>query len=120
MPRAKNNTRSWQRTAKLYREKGYTVVQTEYSSRGLRHDLLGFIDGLGLTFGATVGLQACGGKDFAEHVRKITIEKRAEAEHWLMAGNEIHLVGWRKVGDRGKRKTWQPRIQFITLEDLQR
>lgn len=106
----------------MYRDLGYRVVKTEYSSRGLRHDLLGFIDGLGLAFNETIGLQACGGGDFLEHYRKITIDKREDAITWLLAGNAIHLVGWRKVlrpgAKPGTRKTWQPRVQRITLSDF--
>lgn len=111
---------SWQRTAKYYRARGYTVVKTEYTSRGTRHDLMGFIDGLAFTFGQTVALQACLGGDFAEHKRKILGPCRQQALDWMLGSgdHEIHLVGWRKVGARGKRKTWQPRIERITLDDL--
>lgn len=113
----KNNLKSWQRTAAYYRERGYTVVKTEFPHMGRRHDLLGFIDGLGLTIGQTVGLQACGSGDRAAHVRKITIGCRDKAIDWLMAGNEIHLVSWgkRKVG---KRRRWVGKVERITLKDF--
>jgi len=115
---AKNNTKSWQRTAAYYRDLGYRVVKTEHSSRGLRHDLMGFIDGIAFGIGECLYLQACGGGDFAEHKRKICGPCAEDAKRVIMGGNHIILIGWRKVGARGKRKTWQPRIEEITYTDL--
>ena len=111
-------TSSWQRTSKHFRGLGYRVVKTEYSSRGARHDLMGFVDGVAFGIGECLYLQACGGGDFAEHKRKILGPCRRDVECVLMAGNRILLVGWRKVGAGGKRKTWQPRIEEITLAEL--
>jgi hypothetical protein len=111
-------THTWQRTAKHFRDLGYRVVKTEHSSRGIRHDLMGFVDGIAFGIGECLYLQACGGSDFAEHRRKILGPCRRDVERVLMAGNRVLVVGWRKVGPRGKRKTWQPRIEEITLEDL--
>lgn len=110
-------TSSWQRTSKHFRDLGYRVVKTEYSARGLRHDLMGFVDGIAFGIGECLYLQACGGSDFAEHRRKILGPCLKDAERVLIAGNRIILIGWRKVGAQGKRKTWQPRIEEITLED---
>jgi hypothetical protein len=106
-------THTWGRTAALYRALGYRVVKTEYSSRGRRHDLLGFLDGLALGVGETLGLQACGGGDFAEHLRKIEGPCRRDAAAWLAAGNPIVVVGWRKLKGR-----WVPRTRTYLPGDL--
>jgi hypothetical protein len=38
---------------------------------------------------------------------------------WLQSPTRrIEVHGWRKVGERGKRKTWQCRRVEVTLEDL--
>ena len=109
---------TWSRTAKYYRGLGYRVVKVEYTARGRRHDLMGFVDGIAFGVGECLYLQACGGSDFAEHQRKIKETCRADAERVLLAGNRIILIGWRKLGARGKQRTWQPRIEEITLGSL--
>jgi len=107
---------TWSRTAKYYRDLGWFVVKAEYTARGRRHDFLGFIDGMALGDREMIGLQACGGSDFAEHRRKILGPCRRTALLWLKAGNQIHLVGWRQIG---KPKKWTPRIEEITLADFE-
>ena len=110
---------SWSKTAALYREKGYRVAKLEYTSRGLRHDLFGFIDGVAFGIGHTIYLQACG-SDWQEHVRKIQGPCAEDAKLVLMAGNEIHLIGWRKLKVKrgGKAVRWTPRIREFTLDDF--
>lgn len=113
---------SWSRTAEYYRGLGYLVEKTEYTARGKSHDLMNFVDGIAFGIGHTVYLQACG-KDFQEHVRKITGPCRAKAIRTLMAGNQIILIGWRKlkvpVGKAGrKQERWTPRIYEFTLADF--
>jgi hypothetical protein len=116
---AKGKPHTWQRTAKYYREKGYFVEKTEYTSRGLRHDLCGFIDGMAWGIGERLCLQACGGSDFAEHKRKILGPCRAKAMRVLLSGDRIVLIGWRKLKPRGvKVGRWTPRIEEITLKDF--
>lgn len=110
-------TRSWQRTAEYYRALGYMVAKTEYHSRGSRHDLMGFVDGIAYGIGHTIYLQACG-RDWGEHLTKITGPCREKAVRVLMAGNRLVLIGWRKTGPRGRRKTWQPRIHEFGLDDF--
>lgn len=110
---------TYQRTAKYYRELGYDVEKVEYTSRGLRHDFLGFVDAIAHGIGHTLYLQACGGSDFAEHRRKILGPCRHKAKRSLVAGNRIILIGWRKLKPRGvKVGRWTPRIEEITLEDF--
>ena len=110
---------SWSRTAAHYREQGYLVEKAEYTARGRRHDLMGFVDGIAFGIGHTVYLQACG-KDWTEHVDKITTDCRAKAVRVLMAGNQIHLVGWRKLKQKrgGKAVRWTPRIREFSLDDF--
>lgn len=37
---------------------------------------------------------------------------------WLLSGGRLLVHGWRKVGPRGERKTWQLREIELTLMDL--
>ena len=117
MPKRNNRTRSWQRTAEMYRDLGYLVAKTEYTHRGKSHDLLGIIDGLALGIGETIGLQACG-VDFQPHVRKILGSHQDKTKAWLAAGNRLVIVGWRKL-KKGKQERWTPRVQEITWADFQ-
>jgi hypothetical protein len=41
--------------------------------------------------------------------RQRKIEGLPEAAEWL-EGRRLWVVGWRKVGPRGKRKLWEPRV----------
>jgi hypothetical protein len=38
---------------------------------------------------------------------------------WLLAGGKLLAHGWRKIGPRGARKTWQLREVVLALQDLQ-
>ena len=56
-------------------------------------------------------IQACG-EDVQEHVRKLMDNPYVKV--WLQAENPFFLWAWRKLGERGKRKTWELReIQFV-------
>lgn len=88
---------------------------------GIRKDLFGFIDIISISkINGIVGIQSCG-SSFAEHYRKITIDKAKDTYDWLEAGGRLKLIGWRKVKKvrGGKLMIWKPRIKEITLEDLQ-
>jgi hypothetical protein len=108
-------TSSYQRSSKYLRERGFMVVKTETSDRGLKHDLLGILDAIALAPDRTVGVQACGGSDFAEHVRTITTRKRSNTIQWLAAGNELLLIGWRKIGRPAR---WTPRLLIFELDHM--
>lgn len=112
---------SWSKTAEHYRGLGYRVSKLEYTVRGKSHDHLGFVDGIAYGIGHTIMLQACG-KDWTPHVDKILGPCREDVIRVLMAGNQIHLVGWRKVkrkDARGiRRDLWRPRIREFTLADF--
>lgn len=122
------------------RDRGLICEVTEHYNAFTkrRNDLMGFCDILCLgqdTNDATVvntdfgrlaflskgnnkaiAVQTTSGSNTSARVKKIMAEPRAEL--WLRAGNMIEVHGWRKAGPRGKRKTWQCRIEKITLEDL--
>ena len=113
---------SWTKTSEYYRGLGYRVAKTEYTTRGKSHDLLGFIDGIAMGPGDLIALQACG-KDWQPHVRKILGPCREDAISWLLTGNRIILIGWRKLRvpigrDGRKQDRWKPRIREFTLEDF--
>ena len=111
-----------QRTMQLLRNEGQIcwVVErfiSQAGPHGKRIDLFNIIDIIALTADSTIGVQACG-SDFAEHVRKLTVEKADETFTWLTGPRELHLIGWRKVqmfrGSRALR--WRPRIGHFTLD----
>jgi len=114
-----------QLSLKYMRDRGFHCAITEHFNRsvgrrGVRQDLLGFIDFIALhpRLG-TVGVQACLA-DWHPHVKKLTTEKANNAVRWLEAGNRILLIGWRKVlKEKGKKaRVWKPRVREFTLADF--
>lgn len=105
-------TSSYQRSSAYYRALGYNVVKVETHNRGHRSDYMGILDMHVLGVGELIGVQCCG-KDWQEHVRKLTGSHRAQTMKWLLTGCPLILMGWRKIKGR-----WTPRIREITLEDL--
>lgn len=75
----------------------------------IRQDLYGFIDLVACSdrFGI-IGVQATSGDHVAHRLTKIREEPKAAV--WLASGGRIWVIGWRKVGPRGKRKVWEPRV----------
>lgn len=116
------------RTLKWLRERGYTaeVVERWNPHSRTRKDLFGFADvaaiGNPLTGCACTGVHN-------EHVcnnRLILIQCCAGASHaarrskaaplavrWKDCGGLAYVVSWSKRGPRGKRKTWQVRIEAL-------
>lgn len=107
-----------QRSLELMRSRGFTAEVTEhfnhFSKR--RNDLMGFCDILCLGITRAVAVQTTSGSNVSSRVKKIATEPRAKL--WLQCGGDIEVHGWRKIGKRGERKTWQPVVKNITLEDL--
>ena len=117
------------RTLKLLRDQGWTchIVEKYIKFPGMafgrRIDAYGFGDVLACREGkrdctgaliAQIALvQTCSsaGGDFAERRAKIMASK--EAGIWMRSGGIILLIGWAKRGARGKRKTWQPKIETL-------
>lgn len=117
-----------QRTLRELKERGRKCGIVErfnahVGPHGIRQDLFGIIDIIALDAElGVVGVQSTG-SDFAGHYRKLTEEMVESTKDWLETpGTALELWGWRKVKVKrgGKAMTWQPRIQSITLADIQR
>lgn len=83
---------------------------------GVRKDLFGFIDVVGLDPArGIIGIQSCGSA-FSEHLKKLTDSECTEnVLEWLRCGGKVEIWGWRrlKVKKGGKALKWVPRIQEI-------
>lgn len=103
------------RTLAMLRDDGWTcaVVEKWNPHARIRQDALGFGDILCCRAGRRPTLVQCtSGSNVAARITKIMQEPRRLA--WLASGGEIMVVGWRKVGPRGKRKVYEPRIEWVT------
>lgn len=118
---------STQRTIRELRNNGRRCAIVEkwnphVGEHGIRQDLFGIIDVLALDpQQGVVGVQCCAGSGFSAHLRKLLVEHVQETEDWLRTpGTRLELWGWRKVkrARGGKAMVWRPRVQVITLEDL--
>lgn len=108
-----------QRSLKLLRDEGGFCAITEHwnAFARIRQDLFGFIDVLKIDANDTLAVQTTSGTNVAARIAKIKACPGALA--WLQSPNRrIEVHGWRKAGERGKRKTWQCRRVEVTLEDL--
>lgn len=108
------------RTLELLRQQGYYPwkVESYNSFSGRRNDLYRIIDLLFLTPKNTIGVQVCGA-DFAPHVKKLLDEESFNTKYWLRTkGNELFLIGWRKVKHKrgGKLMVVRPRVAIITMD----
>lgn len=118
-----------QRTLKAQKELGRHCWIVEKWNRfagrpggvGIRQDMFGIIDIVALDYElGVVGVQSTG-QDFAGHLKKLMVEKRAETLRWLSTpGTHLELWGWRKVKKfRGsKQEVWRPRTKILTLADF--
>lgn len=113
-------SRTKERCKKLGMMAGVTERYVHQTNR--RHDLFGFIDLVAIGDGETIGIQATSGPHTASRVTKIVTECAEEARQWLRAGNRIQVWGWRKLKVKrgGKAVRWEPNIQEVTLEMLER
>jgi hypothetical protein len=106
-----------QRTTKILRGQGLKYWKVEYHNTWAKKkvDLFHIIDLLVLD-GGFLGIQVCG-KDWQEHVKKITHEYRDNTIEWLNSGGRIELWGWRKIKKKrgGKVMIWMPRIADVLL-----
>ena len=108
------------RTMAYLRTQGYTVGDTQkpwnpYTKK--RTDLFGIFDCLAFNDEVTLGVQACGSTDFAEHRRKMLAS--SVLKPWCMSNRKAVLIGWSKRVARGKNgkkmkvKRWTPRIEYL-------
>jgi tRNA 2-selenouridine synthase SelU len=83
-------------------------------------DFMGFADFIAINDDETIAVQVCGGSgDPAKHIKKCTTDPKVvpKLTRWLMSlSRSFQIQGWRKVGPRGKRKLWKPRIIQIELD----
>ena len=106
------------RTLALLRAEGWTcgVVEQTIPHTFIKRDLGGFLDIVAWAPGRGVmGIQATSGSNVASRVDKIRALPSADA--WLRSGARLEVWGWRKAGDRGKRKTWQVTVERVLSGD---
>jgi hypothetical protein len=102
------------------RKLGYTVgvVEKFNSFTKQRIDLFGCIDLVAIHPGrrGVLGVQAT----ISKHVpnRRAKVLASPIIKIWLEAGNRIWVVGWSKMGARGKAKRWTMTGDKVTLEDF--
>ena len=88
---------------------------------GGRQDMFGWCDIVAIDpkNGVTIGVQSTG-DDYANHLRKLTIERAVQVREWLQAGNRAELYAWRKVKKKrgGKQMVYRPRWKSITMQDV--
>jgi hypothetical protein len=94
------------------RKAGWEAGVTEKwnSHARIRQDLFGWIDiiAIGGPFSEIVGIQATTGANMSARIQKLVALDTSAL--WEQCKGRIIVIGWRKTGDRGKRKTWKPRI----------
>jgi len=120
----RRSTSPTERSLEWLRKAGYEVSKVEkfvrfpHMGHGVRQDLFGFADLLAVRADRTGVLAVqCGvGSSHADHLAKILEEPKARV--WLQAKNEIRIDSWRKVGARGKRKLWEVRQEYVTLDQF--
>jgi hypothetical protein len=97
------------------KKKGFKVAIVEKWNQWakVRQDLFGIFDLLAIHPDITgvVGIQVTSGSNMAARRSKIAGSEMAPV--WLLGGNTIELHGWRKVGERGKRKVWDVRVEGV-------
>src|SRR3972149_4666140 len=136
-----------QMTLRACREMGRVVDKTEYFNpyggirikgkpTGVRVDVFNFIDALALGITKTlhdepnrsggkggieigiIAIQSCGPSGHAAHKKKIL--ENEYALRWLQCGGYIEIWSWRKLLKErgGKLRTWTPRIEQISLDQM--
>lgn len=113
------------RTLALMRKDGYHVwiVEKTIPFRGIKLDAFGFMDILAYRPNdpVVVAVQSTVGSHHAEHLRKY--ESKPNVQKLILDWVTKHkflIVSWTKMGPRGKRKLWTPRIEEITAETFEK
>ena len=104
------------RTQDYLRKRGWLVGITEKFVRfpppGHRQDLFGFADLVAIRYDDVAFIQACAGASHATRLAKVLT--MPDLPNILGSPcRHVWIFSWRKSGERGKRKTWQPRIDMI-------
>lgn len=93
------------------------VVEKYNSFTKQRKDVAGCIDILAWQEGyGAIGVQACAGSSHSARRAKALAEPRLRK--WLASGLRFAVFSWSKKGAKGKRKTWQCRVDEVSLSDL--
>lgn len=106
-----------QRSLAALRNDAWTVqiVERWNPFAKVRQDMFGFIDLVAMSPSRGIlAVQTTSGGNVSARVEKIRQEPRAAL--WLASGGRIQVHGWRKVGAKGTRKTWECRILEIANE----
>lgn len=108
-PKRKKVTLPGERSLQWFRKQGWWAysVSRWVSQAGRRIDFGGFADVIAYSpsLGIIVACQATTTAHQANRLAKILSLDSAGA--WLKAGGKIHVHGWGKKGERGKRKLWR-------------
>ena len=107
-----------QRSLKALRADNWTCQITERWNpfAKVRQDLFGFCDILCISPARGIlAVQTTSGNNVSARMEKIRQEPKAAL--WLACGGRIQVHGWRKIGDRGKRKLWDCRVIELTKQD---
>lgn len=114
-PKRKKSTSPTKRSLAKLRADGYHVeiVERWNPFARIRQDLLGFIDVLALREGQILAVQVTA-SGVSARLEKIRNEPRARL--WLAAGGALEVHGWRLVGKRGERKTYQARVVRVWMD----
>lgn len=99
-----------QRSLNKLRSEGYLVAITERWNQyaHIRQDLFGFIDLLAIRGNEVLAVQTTSGTNVAARISKL-MALPAVAIWTNSPHRKVVVHGWRKVGPRGKRKTWECR-----------
>lgn len=99
-----------QRSLKMLRDDGYFVAIVEkYNSFIKRRiDLFNIADLLAFKGDVILLVQTTTASNVSARLAKINENPIAAA--WKTPNRKIHIHGWSKRGERGKRKTWSARI----------
>lgn len=105
------------------RERGMTPWIVERNIHGgIKIDLFHFGDILAVDSGlpGSLIIQTTTGSNMANRATKIKSDPKCyvNAVKWLTAGNRITVHGWRKIGAHGKRKLWELKEEWITLDNF--
>jgi len=108
-----------ERTIKWLRDRGFVVGKAERlipTGKGYpqRKDLFGIIDLIAIKPGMTIGVQSTGVAHSA-HVKTILKTEIENTRRWLLAGNHLWLISWRKLKTGPVQRTYKPRIEIFSL-----
>jgi hypothetical protein len=113
------------RTIEVLKDQGMILGNVEKWNphARIRQDLFGFIDLIACdpVNRVTYGLQVTSGSNTAARIKKICdddskagVRRKANAIAWIKSGNRIQVWGWRKL-----KAGWEPKVEEITLADLE-